>query len=69
MAERLTRLLLDTSVVIAGSPALGAKPGDTAAISVITLGEMRIRDRRSRRRRPRNTGPASIATRRGAGDV
>lgn len=41
MAERLTRLLLDTSVVIAGSPALGARPGDTAAISVITLGELR----------------------------
>lgn len=41
MAPRLTRLLLDTSVVIAGSPALTSCPDHTAAISVITLGELR----------------------------
>jgi predicted nucleic acid-binding protein len=40
MAERLTRLLLDTSVVIAGS-AVKLNRGDTAAISVITIGELR----------------------------
>jgi predicted nucleic acid-binding protein len=41
MAERLTRLLLDTSVVIAGSDEAKLDPGDTAAISVITIGELR----------------------------
>ena len=41
MAERLTRLVLDTSVVIAGSEAANLNPGDTAAISVITIGELR----------------------------
>jgi hypothetical protein len=41
MARPLTRLLLDTSVVIAGSPVLAVGPEDTAAISVITLGELR----------------------------
>ena len=41
MAERLTRLLLDTSVVIAGSDAAKLNPGDAAAISVITIGELR----------------------------
>jgi predicted nucleic acid-binding protein len=40
MAARLTRLLLDTSVVIAGFPALRLTAHDTAAISVITLGEL-----------------------------
>jgi hypothetical protein len=41
MARPLTRLLLDTSVVIAGSPVLVVEPEDTAAISVITIGELR----------------------------
>ncbi len=41
MARPLTRLLLDTSVVIAGSRVLAVRPEDTAAISVITLGELR----------------------------
>lgn len=41
MAERLTRLLLDTSVVIAGAGAVPLNRGDTAAISVITIGELR----------------------------
>jgi hypothetical protein len=41
MAAQLTRLLLDTSVVIAASPPLRSNPNDTAAISVITLGELR----------------------------
>lgn len=40
MATRLTRLLLDTSVVIAGLPTLRLAAHDTAAISVITLGEL-----------------------------
>jgi predicted nucleic acid-binding protein len=40
MAEWLTRLLLDTSVVIAGAEAVQLNRGDTAAISVITLGEL-----------------------------
>jgi hypothetical protein len=40
-AAQLTRLLLDTSVVIAASPPLGSDPNDTAAVSVITLGELR----------------------------
>ncbi len=40
MAARLTRLLLDTSVVIAGFPPLRLATHDTAAISVITLGEL-----------------------------
>jgi predicted nucleic acid-binding protein len=41
MARPLTRLLLDTSVVIGGSLALAVEPEDTAAISVITIGELR----------------------------
>lgn len=41
MAERLTRLLLDTSVVIADAEAVNLSPGDSAAISVITVGELR----------------------------
>lgn len=41
MADPLTRLLLDTSVVIAGSEAVKLSRGDTAAISVITIGELR----------------------------
>ena len=41
MAYRLTRLLLDTSVVIAGAEAVKLSRGDTAAISVITIGELR----------------------------
>lgn len=40
MAKRLTRLLLDTSVVIAASSALAPSADETAAISVITLGEL-----------------------------
>ncbi len=40
MAKQLTRLLLDTSAVIAGLPTVPSRPGDTAAISVITLGEL-----------------------------
>jgi hypothetical protein len=40
MAGSLRRLLLDTSVVIAGSAAIQLIPGETAAISVITLGEL-----------------------------
>ena len=41
MAERLTRLLLDTSVVIAGAEAVKLNPRDSTAISVITIGELR----------------------------
>lgn len=41
MAGPLTRLLLDTSVVIAGPSVIQLQPGDTAAISVITIGELR----------------------------
>ena len=40
MAARLTKLLLDTSVVIAGFPGLRLGANDTAAVSVITLGEL-----------------------------
>jgi predicted nucleic acid-binding protein len=40
LAGPLTRLLLDTSVVIAGPEAIQLGPGDSAAISVITLGEL-----------------------------
>lgn len=40
MAARLTRLLLDTSVVIDGFPALRLAANETAAISVVTLGEL-----------------------------
>jgi predicted nucleic acid-binding protein len=40
MAARLRRLLLDTSVVIADFPQLTLAAGETAAISVITLGEL-----------------------------
>ncbi len=40
MAGSLTRLLLDTSVVIAGPAAIELGPGDSAAISVITVGEL-----------------------------
>jgi len=35
------RALLDTSVVIAPADALALEPGDTAAISVLTIGELR----------------------------
>jgi predicted nucleic acid-binding protein len=41
VAERVTRVLLDTSVVIAAGDPIGLEPGQTAAISVITLGELR----------------------------
>jgi len=41
MAQRLTRLLLDTSVLIAGVEAVELNPDDTAAISIITIGELR----------------------------
>lgn len=41
MAGPLTRLLLDTSVVVAGPSAIELSPGDTASISVITIGELR----------------------------
>ena len=41
MARPVTRLLLDTSVLIAGLPASASGPQATAAISVITLGELR----------------------------
>ena len=37
----MTRTLLDTSVVIANAEALRLEPGQTAAISVITIGELR----------------------------
>ncbi len=37
----MTRLLLDTSAVIADADTLTLGPGQTAAISVITLGELR----------------------------
>ena len=40
MAKGLTRLLLDTSAVIAHADALRLEPGQTAAISVVTLGEL-----------------------------
>lgn len=37
----MTRALLDTSVVIAAAGAIALEPGQTAAISVITIGELR----------------------------
>lgn len=37
----MSRALLDTSAVIGGPGLLGVDPGTTAAISVITLGELR----------------------------
>ncbi len=37
----MNRALLDTSVVIANAGALTLEPGQTAAISVITIGELR----------------------------
>ena len=40
MAGPLTRLLLDTSVVIAGPATIRLTAGDSAAISVITVGEL-----------------------------
>jgi predicted nucleic acid-binding protein len=40
VAGRVTRLLLDTSAVIANAVALALKPDQTAGISVITLGEL-----------------------------
>jgi predicted nucleic acid-binding protein len=36
----MTRALLDTSVVIASGDALGLESDDTAAISVVTIGEL-----------------------------
>lgn len=41
MAGDVTRALLDTSLVIADAGDLTLGPGQTAAISVITLGELR----------------------------
>jgi predicted nucleic acid-binding protein len=41
VARRVTRALLDTSVVIAAANAITLQAGQTAAISVITLGELR----------------------------
>lgn len=37
----MTRALLDTSVVIAAAGAIALEPGQTVAISVITIGELR----------------------------
>lgn len=37
----MSRALLDTSVVVAGIESFALEPGSTAAISVITLGELR----------------------------
>jgi predicted nucleic acid-binding protein len=41
MAGSISRTLLDTSILIAGPDAISLRPGQTAAISVITLGELR----------------------------
>ncbi len=41
MGASLTRALLDTSVLIAGAGLVKLEPGQVAAISVITLGELR----------------------------
>ena len=41
MADAVVRVLLDTSIVIAASGRLGLASDETAAISVITLGELR----------------------------
>jgi predicted nucleic acid-binding protein len=41
VAKRVTRALLDTSVVIAGADAVALASTQAAAISVITLGELR----------------------------
>ena len=41
MAGGITRALLDTSVVIAAADSIALDPEQTAAISVITLGELR----------------------------
>lgn len=49
----MIRALLDTSVVIAPAESLGLDSGDTAAISVITLGELRAGVRLARDRRTR----------------
>ncbi len=40
MVPRVIHALLDTSAVIASPDAISLRPGDTAAISVITLGEL-----------------------------
>jgi hypothetical protein len=40
MASGVRRLLLDTSAVIADADTLALEPGETTAISVITLGEL-----------------------------
>lgn len=61
MAERLTRALLDTSVVIAGVDAVALGRGQTAAISVITLGELRAGVRLASDAETRATRQARLA--------
>jgi toxin FitB len=41
MAGSISRTLLDTSILIADADAVTLRPGQTAAISVISLGELR----------------------------
>lgn len=62
----MTRLLLDTSVVIADAQALN--PDDTAAISVITLGELRAGVKLAADPRTRGLREARLAAVRSAFD-
>ena len=62
------RALLDTSVVIASAESLGLESGDTAAISVLTIGELRAGVRLARDRRTRALRQARLAAVRQAFD-
>jgi predicted nucleic acid-binding protein len=64
----VTRALLDTSVVIASADSLGLGSGDTAAISVLTIGELRAGVRLARNRRARAVRQARLAAVREAFD-
>lgn len=64
----MTRALLDTSVVIASADSLGLGSGDTAAISVLTIGELRAAVRLARNSRARAVRQARLAAVREAFD-
>jgi len=64
----VTRALLDTSVVIASADSLGLGSGDTAAISVLTIGELRAAVRLARNSRARAVRQARLAAVREAFD-
>ncbi len=57
----MIQALLDTSIVIASAPELGLESGDTAAISVLTIGELHAGVRLASNPRVRTLRQARLA--------